>query len=107
MSFEGFVENIELKRQTMRNNARKGDCSYCFYLLMMVYLIVKQGWLGSCVLEYMTSISFMNPYCTRIRVLFNAVHIDSMFNSAENQFFVDKNRVSMMVVISSIIHCYL
>ena len=40
-------------------------------------------------------------------MLLDAVHIDSLFNSAENQFFVDKNRVSMIVVISSIIHCYL
>ena len=51
----GFVENIKLKRQTMRNNARRGDCSYCFHLLRMFYLIVRQGWLGTCVLEYMTS----------------------------------------------------
>lgn len=98
MLFEGFVENIELKRQTMRNNARKGDCSYCFYLLMMVYLIVKQGWLGSCVLEYMTSISFMNPYCTRIRVLLNAVHIDSLFYCAENQFFVDNSTTNSSII---------
>ena len=107
MLFEGFVENIELKRQTMRNNARRGDCSYWYHTLRMFYLIVRQGWLGTCVLEYMTSNWFMNPYCTRICVLLDAVHIDSLFNSAENQFFVDKNRVSMIVVISSIIHCYL
>ena len=55
MLFEGFVENIELKRQTMRNNARKGVGSYWYHILRMVYLIVRQGWLGTYVLEYMTS----------------------------------------------------
>ena len=55
MLFEGFVENIEWKRQTMRNNVRKSVCSYWYHTLRMFYLIVRQGWLGTCVLEYMTS----------------------------------------------------
>ena len=33
MLFEGFVENIELKRQSMRNKARRGDCSYWYHII--------------------------------------------------------------------------
>ena len=40
----------------------------------------------------------MNPYRTRIRVLFNAVHIDSLFNCAENQFFVDYSTTSSSII---------
>ena len=40
----------------------------------------------------------MNPYCTRIRVLFNAVHIDSLFNCAENQFFVDYSTTNSSII---------
>ena len=40
----------------------------------------------------------MNPYCTRIRVLFNAVHIDSLFNCAENQFFVDNSTTNSSII---------
>ena len=40
----------------------------------------------------------MNPYCTRIRVLLNAVHIDSLFNCAENQFFVDNSTISSSII---------
>ena len=40
----------------------------------------------------------MNPYCTRIRVLLNAAHIDSLFNCAENQFFVDNNTTNSSII---------
>ena len=40
----------------------------------------------------------MNPYCTRIRVLLNAVHIDSLFNCAENQFFVDNSTTNSSII---------
>ena len=40
----------------------------------------------------------MNPYCTRIRVLLNAVHIDSLFNCAENQFFVDYSTTNSSII---------
>ena len=40
----------------------------------------------------------MNQYCTRIRVLFNAVHIDSLFNCAENQFFVDNSTTNSSII---------
>ena len=40
----------------------------------------------------------MNPYCTRIRVDFNAVHIDSLFNCAENQFFVDNSTTNSSII---------
>ena len=40
----------------------------------------------------------MNPYRTRIRVLFNAVHIDSLFNCAENQFFVDNSTTNSSII---------
>ena len=40
----------------------------------------------------------MNPYCTRIRVDFNAVHVDSLFNSAENQFFVDNSTTNSSII---------
>ena len=40
----------------------------------------------------------MNPYCTRIRVLLNAVHIDSLFNCAENQFFMDYSTTNSSII---------
>ena len=40
----------------------------------------------------------MNPYCTRIRVDFNAVHIDSLFNCIENQFFVDNSTTNSSII---------
>ena len=40
----------------------------------------------------------MNPYCTRIRVDFNAVHVDSLFNCAENQFFVDNSTTNSSII---------
>ena len=40
----------------------------------------------------------MNPYCTRIRVLLNAGHIDSLFNCAENQFFVDNSTTNSSII---------
>ena len=40
----------------------------------------------------------MNPYCTRIRVDFNAAHIDSLFNCAENQFFVDNSTTNSSII---------
>ena len=40
----------------------------------------------------------MNPYCTRIRVNFNAVHIDSLFIGAENQFFVDNSTTNSSII---------
>ena len=40
----------------------------------------------------------MNLYCTRIRVDFNAVHIDSLFNCAENQFFVDNSTTNSSII---------
>ena len=40
----------------------------------------------------------MNPYRTRIRVLLNAVHIDSLFNCAENQFFVDNSTTNSSII---------
>ena len=40
----------------------------------------------------------MNPYCTWIRVLFNAGHIDSLFIGAENQFFVDNSTINSSII---------
>ena len=40
----------------------------------------------------------MNPYCTRIRVLLNAGHIDSLFNCVENQFFVDNSTTNSSII---------
>ena len=40
----------------------------------------------------------MNPYCIRIRVLLNAVYIDSLFNCAENQFFVNNSTTNSSII---------
>ena len=40
----------------------------------------------------------MNPYCTWIRVLLNTVHIDSLFNCIENQFFVDNSTNNSSII---------
>ena len=40
----------------------------------------------------------MNPYCTRIRVLLNAVHIDSLLNCVENQFYVDNSTTNSSII---------
>ena len=40
----------------------------------------------------------MNPYCIRIRVLLNAVHIDSLFNCVKNQFFVDNSTINSSII---------
>ena len=40
----------------------------------------------------------MNPYCTRIRVDFNAAHIDSLFICAENQFFVNNSTTNSSII---------
>ena len=40
----------------------------------------------------------MNPYCTRIRMLFNAAHIDSLFNCVESQFFVDNSTTNSSII---------